>query len=636
MSLRLAGAAEGSVVAESADPRDEAFEILYRRYFPRLVRMLLHRTGEHSVAEDIAQETLVKAFTRYEHLDLSQPIWPWLKTIATNLVIDQARTAGREVAYESPPTRTEGWCPESDEDGSLIDAIANLPQKQQVAVSLRYLDGWKTGEAADFLGMGRPAFEQLLFRARRNLRTEYGRVRESILGTALIPLRWLRRSALRASQQVRASGGGMGPMSLIGSDLTAQLVGGLLVLVTASGATAIPNSDPPLSSNIVARAVRGDAGTRSETADGTPSSGRAVAPPGRDLAATGAEDAKGEPFSPAGVVRRVTDPNENVRQPEDSNITSIVFGSGDDGAPIYAAGRTQCGSTCSRVLFRSTDGGASWSRLDANGFEGGTLIVPPGGDGRVLFAMSPVGLQVSRDGGQNFELATTAGAPVTIGSAAVSPGFFSGDASVLIGSQTLIRYRDSTGTSEPYPAALTGPLYPAYSPTYPEDGRIFVGGVAVRPETNETVSAVHTCTGLRCDEVQLNGAHLSPQLRLANDFYESNTLAAYGKDYLFVSRDDAERFAQITPPLRSEYITDVALPDEATLFAATMPTSAGGSGGLWMSRDGGILWHNALSPMLESGAVVVAASDDRVLVALENKGIACSTDYGATWSARCP
>ncbi|MGH2685723.1 MAG: RNA polymerase sigma factor, partial [Actinomycetota bacterium] len=68
--------------------RDEghvgSFEILYRRYFPRLVRLLAARLRDRDAAEDLAQETLVRALTHFDRFDASRPIWPWLKTIALN------------------------------------------------------------------------------------------------------------------------------------------------------------------------------------------------------------------------------------------------------------------------------------------------------------------------------------------------------------------------------------------------------------------------------------------------------------------------------------------------------------------------------------------------------------------------
>ncbi|HWL64675.1 MAG TPA: RNA polymerase sigma factor, partial [Actinomycetota bacterium] len=207
--------------------------------------MLRRRTSDDCMAEDIAQETLVKALTRLDTLDLTLPLWPWLKTIATNLLIDHARRSGRELMTDDPVGATGVEFSPEDDDGTLLQAIENLPQKQQVAVSLRYLQGWKTTEAANFLGMGRPAFEQLLFRARRKLRTEYGRLQESALGLALLPLRWSRRLAWRISQQTRDANG-FGPTTLIGSDAAVQLASGLLALATAIGGIAPVTDTAPL------------------------------------------------------------------------------------------------------------------------------------------------------------------------------------------------------------------------------------------------------------------------------------------------------------------------------------------------------------------------------------------------------
>src|SRR5439155_14791995 len=102
---------------------------------------------------------------------------------------------------------------------------------------------------------------------------------------------------------------------------------------------------------------------------------------------------------------------------EDAHLTSFAFAPGTGGRTVYAAGVASCrAATCPPVLFRSTDGGASWSRILANGFDGTQLLVPPSPSDRRLFAMSRTGLQVSRNGGRSWQPALVFGESVAIGS----------------------------------------------------------------------------------------------------------------------------------------------------------------------------------------------------------------------------
>jgi RNA polymerase sigma-70 factor (ECF subfamily) len=168
---------DGALVELHLSGHGDAFGALYREYFSRLVRLCRARTGDLATAEDLAQETLLRALNHIDSFQLDRPMWPWLKTIAVRLTIDYSRQR-RPEPCEDP---CEGRSVSDDtawlEDGPILaEALAGLPARQRVALKLRYLDDWSPSEAAAALGLTRPAFDQLLFRARGKLRTEYRRV----------------------------------------------------------------------------------------------------------------------------------------------------------------------------------------------------------------------------------------------------------------------------------------------------------------------------------------------------------------------------------------------------------------------------------------------------------------------------
>lgn len=183
---------DGALVAQHLSGDGHAFEILYREYFDRLVRLCRARTGDLAAAEDLAQETLVRALAHLDRFQIDRPMWPWLKTIATRLVIDQSRQRRPELSPDPDDNQSVTddtlWL---EERPILAAALAGVPARQRVALALRYLDDWSPAEAADALGMSRPAFDQLLFRARGKLRHEYRKVcgdSPSRLRVALWPL----------------------------------------------------------------------------------------------------------------------------------------------------------------------------------------------------------------------------------------------------------------------------------------------------------------------------------------------------------------------------------------------------------------------------------------------------------------
>ncbi|MGH3443080.1 MAG: RNA polymerase sigma factor, partial [Nitriliruptorales bacterium] len=192
----LGAASDGELVQQHLDGRREAFEVLYRRYFRRLVWLLSHRTSGVVDAEDLAQETLLRALRHADRFDTSAPMWPWLKTIALRLAIDNAN---RKSSDELPCAfdGDDGLPEPSDErdlvrlveaDATLVAAFRRLAGRHQVALRLRYLEGWSREDAAAFLDVNLNAFDQLLHRASTRIRVEYEQLldRRGVLG--LLPL----------------------------------------------------------------------------------------------------------------------------------------------------------------------------------------------------------------------------------------------------------------------------------------------------------------------------------------------------------------------------------------------------------------------------------------------------------------
>lgn len=158
---------------------DGAFDELFRRYHPRLVAFLTHRVRDAAAAEDLAQETLIRALHAMDRFDPSRPLWPWLRRIASNAAIDMARARSRTdaltAALASHPAELTADVPDLGEIEMLERAMAAVPERQRAALQKCYVEGWRPVDVADQFGVGSNAFEQLLHRARRNLRKAYAR-----------------------------------------------------------------------------------------------------------------------------------------------------------------------------------------------------------------------------------------------------------------------------------------------------------------------------------------------------------------------------------------------------------------------------------------------------------------------------
>jgi RNA polymerase sigma-70 factor, ECF subfamily len=157
----------------------DRFGELVQRYQGRVFGLILMVVRRRDAAEDVAQETFVRAFTHLGQYDRSRPLYPWLATIAIRLAQNRLRHQARSSAREggTPPDWEEPIAPPTavgpfaDERRRLLwDAVATLPSGERTAVMLHYRDEMSLQEIAHVLGVTVGTVKTLLFRARRHLR----------------------------------------------------------------------------------------------------------------------------------------------------------------------------------------------------------------------------------------------------------------------------------------------------------------------------------------------------------------------------------------------------------------------------------------------------------------------------------
>jgi RNA polymerase sigma-70 factor (ECF subfamily) len=188
----LNGTDETTLVSQAREGDDRAFAELVRRYEGKIFRLAQHITQNREDAEDVLQETFLKA---YEHLDQFQgqsKFYTWIVRIAVNQALMKLRrrktdksvsldegidtgedTVTREIAAwgEDPEQRFS-----REELGELLDAaIQSLAPPYRSVFVLRDIDELSTEETADALGLSVPAVKSRLLRARLQLREKLTR-----------------------------------------------------------------------------------------------------------------------------------------------------------------------------------------------------------------------------------------------------------------------------------------------------------------------------------------------------------------------------------------------------------------------------------------------------------------------------
>lgn len=168
------------LIRQAQDGDQRAFDELYTTFYTPVFRYLLLRAGNREDAEDLAEDTFLKFFKALPTFTLAgSSILPYLFTVARNGLIDQSRKRSHEGKLDEelflllPDTEPD---PEAQsQTGQDVDVLKKtlrlLPQGEQAAVTLRYLDGLSTAETAETLGKSEEAVRQLLSRGIRRLRS---------------------------------------------------------------------------------------------------------------------------------------------------------------------------------------------------------------------------------------------------------------------------------------------------------------------------------------------------------------------------------------------------------------------------------------------------------------------------------
>ncbi|MFM8379466.1 MAG: sigma-70 family RNA polymerase sigma factor [Planctomycetia bacterium] len=194
-----------STVSRSADPstalmlrvRDgdaQAFEELVVLWQDRLVTLFRHHTGDHAIAEDLAQEVFLRVYRARASYKPTAKFTTWIHTIANNVSSDLRQRAYRRkergvpqnvsastsaIGLEHLAVAASGMRPARQADRSELrdvvqDAIASLADNQRMAVLLAKFEHCSYEEIAQAMGLSVPAVKSLLFRARDQLREKLG------------------------------------------------------------------------------------------------------------------------------------------------------------------------------------------------------------------------------------------------------------------------------------------------------------------------------------------------------------------------------------------------------------------------------------------------------------------------------
>lgn len=148
---------ELDLIEQAKKGDSSALAILLRENYPFLVKYLNKITLQPQLAEDIAQDTMVKCIEKISLYNGSSKFSSWLITIATNLYIDSTRKLKREKLWsaQEQALRKAQWQFESSNENwnVALDALYQLSEEIRVPVILKHYYGYSFEEISKFMGI---------------------------------------------------------------------------------------------------------------------------------------------------------------------------------------------------------------------------------------------------------------------------------------------------------------------------------------------------------------------------------------------------------------------------------------------------------------------------------------------------
>jgi RNA polymerase sigma-70 factor (ECF subfamily) len=154
---------------------ERAFRELYRRHTPRLYQVVLRLVSGAAEAEDVVQETWIRAAERLGDFRWESQFSTWLTGIGLNLCRDRIRRSNRRAQLRAGEVAVTAVQPRrADEHIDLERAIAALPAGYREVLILHDVEGLTHGEIGERLGIAEGTSKSQLFFARKAMRRLLG------------------------------------------------------------------------------------------------------------------------------------------------------------------------------------------------------------------------------------------------------------------------------------------------------------------------------------------------------------------------------------------------------------------------------------------------------------------------------
>lgn len=169
---------ETSAIARGLRRRDpDLLDRLIEQYQHRLLRYLIHLSGNRELAEDLFQETWIRVLERGHQYDGRHEFSTWLYAVARNLTIDYLRKKSPvsldglmededRAPFEPVDSRPTAWevVEQHEQAGHINAALIGIPAEYREAIVLRFQDGLALSEIVTVTGAPLGTVKSRLYR----------------------------------------------------------------------------------------------------------------------------------------------------------------------------------------------------------------------------------------------------------------------------------------------------------------------------------------------------------------------------------------------------------------------------------------------------------------------------------------
>lgn len=167
---------DGALLARSAAGEEAACRELLERHGPRLLAVVQSTHRDLGLAEDVVQETFIRAIQSADQLRSGASLFPWLVRIALRLAIDHRRKEHRAAPLdEHPDLPASDVAPDhqaqANQDAARVDAaLAELDPHARELLVLRYFTNLSVRELSEVFDKSEAAVRKDLQRARGKMK----------------------------------------------------------------------------------------------------------------------------------------------------------------------------------------------------------------------------------------------------------------------------------------------------------------------------------------------------------------------------------------------------------------------------------------------------------------------------------